>query len=64
MNVVKNIAISLTESDVKQAIVDYLMVKGYKATLDDVECLVSCNFDGVSKGHFKGCRVNINDTNI
>ena len=46
MEIKKNITIELTEDDVKEIIVNYLMRDGYDVTVDDIRLSVGSRLEG------------------
>ena len=64
MNIKKKLTISLTESDVKEIVAEYISQQGFKATKDDVELVVSTEWRGYGMGeyqttYFKECTVTV-----
>ena len=64
MNIKKKLTISLTESDVKEIIVDYVNSQGFKATKADVNLVVGTEWCGYGLGEyqapvFKECSVDV-----
>ena len=64
MQIKKKLTISLTESDVKEIIADYVIQQGFKATKDDVNLVVGNEWHGYGMGEyqspvFKECTVNV-----
>ena len=65
MNIMKNIRIELSESDVKKIIADYLNREGYAVTSDDVSISVDSRIEGYGVeehevSYFKAAYVNCN----
>lgn len=63
MDIKKNIAINLSEDDVKQIIVDYLKGVGYDVTTNDVSLSIGSRTEGYGMAehevnYFKGAYVN------
>ena len=64
MNIKKKLTISLTESDVKEIVADYIVKQGFKATKDDVKLVVTNEWYGYGMGEyqspcFKECTVTV-----
>lgn len=64
MQIKKKLTISLTESDVKEIIADYVVQQGFKVTKDDVNLVVANEWKGYGMGEyqapvFKECTVNV-----
>lgn len=64
MNITKKITISLSESDVKEIVADYIVQQGFKATPDDVELIVKNEWRGYGMGEhqepcFRECKVTL-----
>lgn len=64
MNITKKITISLSESDVKEIVADYIVQQGFKATPNDVELIVGTEWRGYGMGEyqttcFNECRVTV-----
>jgi hypothetical protein len=64
MQIKKKLTISLTESDVKEIITDYIVSQGFKATKNDVKLVVGTEWHGYGMGEyqapvFKECTVDV-----
>lgn len=60
----KKMTISLTESDVKEIVADYMVANGFKVTTDDVKLIVSTESRGYGMSEyqttiFKECTVTV-----
>lgn len=64
----KKMTISLSESDVKEIVADYMVANGFKVTTGDVKLTVEMEYRGYGMGEyqtavFKECSVTVNGGN-
>lgn len=64
----KKMTISLTESDVKEIVSDYMVAHGFKVTTEDVKMVVANEYRGYGTGEyqvacFKECSVTVKGDN-
>lgn len=60
----KKLTITLSETDVKEIVADYLVAHGFKVTTDDVKLVVENRWHGYGQGEyqspcFKECSVTV-----
>lgn len=64
----KKLTITLSETDVKEIVADYLVQHGFKVTTDDVQLIVENRYYGYGMGEyqapcFKECSVTVKGDN-